>query len=323
MEPLNWGILGASNFARQHMGPAIHAAPEARLVAIGTGDPAKAAGFSAFAPDIRCHQGYEAVLADPQVDAVYIPLPNHLHVEWSLRALEAGKHVLCEKPMTLLASEFDQLIAARDRTGLLAAEAFMIVHHPQFIRAREIVRSGVLGPLRHVTAAFSYFNNDMGNIRNQSALGGGGLADIGVYIFGGTRFVTGQEPLVVSHAIIDRDQGVDTYVQMTAEFPDFRYAGMVSIRMAKRQEMVFHGEKGVLRMTCPFNAGVFDQAELHLETEAGKLSIERFPGVNQYQLQVTAFGKAARGDAPYACPLEFSRGTQIMIDLTLAAGQAG
>ncbi len=324
MEPLNWAILGASKFAREHMGPAIHAASGARLAAIGTSDPAKAAGFSAFAPDIRIHQGYDAVLADPLIDVVYIPLPNHLHVEWSLKALAAGKNVLCEKPMTMQADDFDRLIAARDTSGLLAAEAYMIVHHPQFLRAREIVQSGLIGRLRHVTAAFSFFNDDMDNIRNQAGTGGGGLADIGVYVFGGTRFVTGREPLTIQHAHVDMEHGVDTFVQMSADFSDFSYSAMVSIRMFKRQELVFHGEKGVLRMTCPFNAGVHDQAELHLETEGQVVTVERFPGVNQYVHQVEAFSAAARNDTPYACPLEFSRGTQDMIDMTLAAAhQAG
>ncbi|MGC1495925.1 MAG: Gfo/Idh/MocA family oxidoreductase [Sulfitobacter sp.] len=319
MEPVNWGILGAANFARQHMGPAIHAARGARLAAVGTSTPAKAAGFTDFAPDIKVHNVYDAVLADPNIDAVYIPLPNHMHVDWSLKALAAGKHVLCEKPMTMQADDFDQLIAARDTSGLLAAEAYMIVHHPQFIRAREIVQSGMIGRLRHVTAAFSFFNDDMDNIRNQAAAGGGGLADIGVYVFGGARFVTGQEPTAVSHAHIDVEHGVDTFVQMSANFPEFTYSAMVSIRMFKRQELVFHGEKGVLHMTCPFNAGVHDQAELHLETQDHALTIERFPGVNQYVLQVEAFSTAVRTGAPYACPLEFSRGTQDMIDMTWAA----
>ena len=321
MEPLRWGILGASNFAQNLMGPAIHAAKGAELAALGTKDPAKANGFKAFAPGVRVHEGYDAVLADPQIDAVYIPLPNHLHVEWSLKVLQAGKHVLCEKPMTLQASDFDKLIAARDSTGLLAAEAFMIVHHPQFIRARELVQSGAIGRLRHVDAAFSYFNDDLGNIRNQAKAGGGGLPDIGVYTFGGARFVTGQEPVSVPYADIAFENGVDTFVQMVAKFSDFTYNAMVSIRMFNRQELVFHGEEGVLRMTCPFNAGVHDQAELHLETAGRKVTVERFPGINHYVLQVEAFGKAAREGGAYGCPLEFSKGTQRMIDMCFAAGR--
>ncbi len=319
MEPIRWGILGASNFARTQMGPALHAAKGASLDAIGTSDPAKADGFAAFAPGLRVHRGYQAVLDDPEIDAVYIPLPNHLHVEWTLKALEAGKHVLCEKPLAMRAAEFDPVIAARDASGLLAAEGYMIVHHPQFIRARELVQSGAIGTLRHVDATFSFFNDDLNNIRNQSSAGGGALSDIGVYVFGGARFVSGQEPQRIRDAYIERQNGVDTYTQVTADFPDFSYSAMVSIRLFKRQELTFHGEDGLIRLTCPFNPGVHDQAELRLETQGDRVTVERFPGVNHYVLQVEAFCQSARNGTPYACPLEFSKGTQQMIDMTLAA----
>ncbi|AXI48815.1 oxidoreductase [Sulfitobacter sp. SK012] len=323
MTVLRWGILGAANFARHYMGPAIHAAKGASLDALATSDPAKAANFSAFAPGLRVHDSYEALLNDPQIDAVYIPLPNHMHVEWTLKALEAGKHVLCEKPITMQADQFDQLIAARDASGLLAAEAYMIVHHPQMLRAREIVQSGALGQLGHVQASFSFFNDDQENIRNQADLGGGGLPDIGVYTFGAARFVTGQEPLSVPYARIDYTNGVDTFVQMAADFDGFSYGATVAIRLFKQQELTFHGEKGLLRLSCPFNAGVLDQAELHLETDDTTITTERFAGVNQYVLQVEAFGRAAQGHEVYGCPLEFSRGTQAMIDMTYAAGGRG
>lgn len=323
MTHLRWGILGASNFAAEHMAPAIHAAKGADFVALGTSDPQKAARFSAFAPGLTVHDTYDAVLDDPDVDAVYIPLPNHLHVEWSIKALEAGKHVLCEKPMTMRAEEFDRLIAARDISDKLAAEAFMIVHHPQFRRAKELVASGAIGTLRHVDAVFSYFNTDTGNIRNQAQAGGGGLPDIGVYTFGSTRFVTGQEPDTVPFARIDFENDVDVFVQMAAEFPGFSYSAVISMRMFNRQEVVFHGDHGVLRMTCPFNAGVYDQAELSLETAGQTRTVERFPGVNHYVLQVEAFSEAARTKGSYACPLEFSKGTQRMIDMTFAAAKKG
>jgi predicted dehydrogenase len=322
MKPVRWGILGAAKFARQHMARAIHAAEGAEFVALATSNAEKAVPFQAFAPGITVHSGYDALLADPDVDAVYIPLPNHLHLEWSLKAIAAGKHVLCEKPMTLHADEFDQLIAARDASGLHVAEAYMIVHHPQFIRARELVQDGAIGKLLHVDACFSYFNDDAGNIRNQSNMGGGGLRDIGVYTFGGARFVSGQEPASVPFANIRYDNDVDVFAQVAATFPDFTYAATVSMRMFPRQEMVFHGENGVLRLHCPFNAGVFDTAILTLETDGGKTASERWPGLNQYVLQVQNFCQTVRNGAAYPCPLEFSRGTQHMIDMVFAAGDA-
>jgi predicted dehydrogenase len=321
MTPLRWGILGASNFALNHMGPAIHAAKGAEFAGLATASAEKAEGFRAFAPHIAVYDRYEAMLADPAIDAVYIPLPNHLHVEWSLKALAAGKHVLCEKPMTLEASEFDQLIAARDKTGLLAAEAFMVVHHPQFLRAREMVQGGAIGNLRHVEAVFSYYNDDTGNIRNQADKGGGGLRDIGVYTIGGARFVSGAEPERITHARIDFDNGVDTYAQFAAEFPQFRYQSMVSTRLAPRQEMVFHGEKGVVTLSCPFNANVFDLARLTLEADGQTVVTERWPAVNHYVSQVENFCHSVQTGADYPCPLEFSRGTQHMMDMVFAAGR--
>lgn len=323
-KPVRWGVLGAANFARQHMAPAIHAANGAEFHALATSSPEKAEPFRAFAPGLTVHGSYEALLADPEVEAVYIPLPNHLHVEWSLKAIEAGKHVLCEKPMTMHASEFDRLIEARDRSGLLVAEAYMIVHHPQWIRARELVQGGAIGELRHVTADFSFNLQDMGNIRNRPETGGGALGDIGVYIFGSTRFVCGQEPARIRAANVRRENGVDVYVQVMAEFPGFEYSGMVSMRLHNRQEVVFHGDKGVLRVAhAPFNANVHDLAQVVLETGGNMRGFERYPGVNQYVLQVENFGRSLREGVPYPCPLEFSKGTQRMIDMVLEAEKAG
>ena len=316
---MKWGILGAAKFAREHMGPAIHAARGAELAALATSDPAKAEGFRAFAPGLRVHDDYAALLADPGIDAVYIPLPNHLHVDWTLKALDAGKHVLCEKPLGLKAADFDPVIAKRDSTGLLAAEAYMIVHHPQFIRAKALLDEGAIGRLVHVDTVFSYNNaGDTANIRNDPAKGGGGLPDIGVYTFGAARFVTGAEPEAVTHAHLRFENGVDVFAQVAARFPDFTYSAVVSMRMQPRQYIAFHGDAGLMTLTCPFNANVFGQAELVLDRGMTR-EVERWPGVNHYVLQVENFEAAVRGEAEYPCPLEFSRGTQAMMDMVFAA----
>ncbi len=320
MTPVRWGILGAANFAKKHMAPAIHAAKGAELVALATSNVQKAADFQAFAPQLQVHDSYAALLSDPGIDAVYIPLPNHLHLEWSLKALAAGKHVLCEKPMTLKADEFDQVIVARDQSGKLAAEAYMIVHHPQFIRARELVQGGAIGNLVHVDATFSFFNDDATNIRNRPEAGGGGLRDIGVYTFGAARFVTGLEPEAVPYAKLRLENGVDVFAQVAADFPGFTYAATVSMRMFPRQGITFHGEEGVLALTCPFNANVFDISELRLENDDLKVVTERWPAVNQYVNQVENFCKSVQTGVDYPCPLEFSRGTQHMMDMVFAAG---
>lgn len=325
MDPVRWGILGAARFAREHMAPAINASRGAVLAALATSDPARAADFAAIAPGLRVLPDYDALLADPGVDAVYIPLPNHLHVEWTLKALAAGKHVLTEKPLALRAEEFDAVIAARDRTGLLASEAYMIVHHPQWQRVRDLIAGGAIGRLRHVDGAFSYDNSDdPGNIRNRPETGGGGIRDIGVYTYGSVRFVTGAEPADLRARLI-RDNGIDAWAHVTGTFAGgghgFTYSAMTSMRLFPRQEMVFQGDGGLVRVTCPFNANVFGEARVELHRPGLSVTTERFPGVNHYVLQVEAFGRSVRDGAPWPCPLEFSRGTQEMIDRVFAVAE--
>jgi predicted dehydrogenase len=300
------------------MAPAIHAAHGAELAALATSDPAKAEGFRAFCPGLVVHQDYEALLADPTIDAVYVPLPNHMHVEWTLKCLAAGKHVLTEKPIALKAREIDQIIAARDRSGLLAAEAYMIVHHPQWQRAKEWFEAGEIGELVHADVAFSFNLTEGGNIRNKPETGGGSLRDIGVYTFGCTRFVTGAEPVDLS-ARLRRDNGVDVFAQVAGimEGPRgrFTYGSTTSMRMYNRQVATFQGTKGMIRLEGgPFNANVNDLAEVELHQDGNRVTVERFPTANQYKLQVEAFCRSVREGVAYPCPLEFVRGTQAMMD---------
>ncbi len=318
MKPVRWGVLGAAKFAREHMAPAIHAAQGAELAALATSDPAKAEGFRAFCPGLVVHQDYEALLADPTIDAVYVPLPNHMHVEWTLKCLAAGKHVLTEKPIALKAREIDQIIAARDRSGLLAAEAYMIVHHPQWQRAKEWFEAGEIGELVHADVAFSFNLTEGGNIRNKPETGGGSLRDIGVYTFGCARFVTGAEPVDLS-ARLRRDNGVDVFAQVAGimEGPRgrFTYGSTTSMRMYNRQVATFQGTKGMIRLEGgPFNANVNDLAEVELHQDGNRVTVERFPTANQYKLQVEAFCRSVREGVAYPCPLEFVRGTQAMMD---------
>lgn len=323
MKTIRWGILGAAKFAREHMGPAIHAAHGAELAALATSDPAKAEGFRAFCPSLRLHDSYEALLADPGIDAVYIPLPNHLHVEWTLKALRAGKHVLTEKPIALKADEIDAIIAERDRSGLLAAEAYMIVHHPQWHRAKEWLEAGEIGTLRHVDAAFSFNLTDAGNIRNRPETGGGSLRDIGVYTFGSARFVTGAEAVAMEARVV-RENGIDTYAlvfgTMAGNGRAFTYHSTTSMRLYNRQVVTFQGDRGMIRLEGgPFNANVNDMAEVELHVQGNRVITDRFPAAPQYRLQVEAFGRSIRDGAPYPCPLEFVQGTQRMMDMAYAA----
>lgn len=323
MKPVNWGVLGAANFARQHMARAIHEAEGARLHALATSSAGKAEGFRAFCPDLKLHDSYEALLADPEVEAVYIPLPNTLHVAWTLKAIAAGKHVLTEKPIAMAADEIDGLIAARDDSGLLVTEAYMIVHHPQWQRAKALVAEGAIGRILHADAHFSYDNRaDPANIRNRPETGGGSIPDIGVYTYGSVRWVTGAEPVALSSRI-RRENGVDVFAQVLADMEGpggaFSYHAMTSMRLPPRQEVVFQGEAGLIRLTAPFNAGLFGEAQLHLFRPGKPDHVERFPGARQYRNQVEAFGRALREGAAYPWTLEDAKGTQAMIDRVFAA----
>jgi predicted dehydrogenase len=315
-DPVRWGILGAASFAERITGAAIHGARGNVLAALATRAPEKAAGFAALAPGLRIHDSYESLLADPGIDAVYIPLPNSLHAEWTERTLAAGKAALCEKPVGMSVAEIDRLIAARDRAGKLAAEAYMIVHHPQWHRARALIADGAIGAVAEVECAFSIDQRDPANIRNQKALGGGGLRDLGVYPIGAARFVMGAEPELVA-AAARWENGVDTHVETVANLGETRFAFRVSTRMMQWQEMTFHGTTGLIRLTAPFNPVNYGPAELHLIRSSRERVVERFPDAFQYVAQVEAFAESMTTGAPYPVPLEWSRGTQALIDAIL------
>lgn len=309
---IRWGILGASGFALRTMAPAIHRARNAQLAALATRDAGKAAPFAALAPGVRVLDGYAALLADPGIDAVYIPLPNSLHVPWVLRAITAGKPVLCEKPLALRAEDVAQVIAARDHHRVLAAEALMIAHHPQWSAVRDLLDSGAIGTLRHVQGVFTYFNDDPANIRNQRDLGGGALPDIGLYPVGALRLATGYAPIRLSHADLRFDNGVDTDAHFGGQVADATFSVHVSMRAARHQAMCFHGTRGLIHLPAPFNPGGFAESRIDLIRGTHRESW-RFPTADQYVAQVEAFGTAlTTGD--FALPLEVSLGTQQIID---------
>jgi predicted dehydrogenase len=237
-----------------------------------------------------------------------------------VKALHAGKHVLAEKPIAMQAKDFDNLIAARDASGRLAAEAYMIVHHPQWQRARQMVADGAIGRVIHITGGFSYDNSDdPQNIRNQAAMGGGGLRDIGVYVLGSARYVMGAELENIS-AKIRLESGFDTFASMQGNMGEATYSAYVSTRMHPHQEMVFHGSEGVLRLTAPFNANIFGEARIELHQPNLGLRVEKFPAANHYVQQVEAFGHSIRTGAAFPWTLEQARGTQEAIDKVLAIG---
>jgi predicted dehydrogenase len=318
-----WGILGAANFAQNRMAPAIHAAKGAQLVALATSDPAKAVGFQAFCPELDVMTDYDALLGRDDIDAIYVPLPNHLHVEWAIKAMRAGKHVLVEKPIAMTAAQIDDLIALRDETGLLCAEAYMIVQHPQWIRTKQLLSEGAIGELIHVDTHFSYNNTDMGNIRNRPETGGGSIRDIGVYTYGSARWATGQEPVEITNTNIRYENDVDVFAEVNADFGSFSYHALTSMRMCPAQSIRFHGDAGVLSLEAPFNADVFGPTRLHLSDAANSETVEYFGAANHYVSQVENFcaavvaGQGAHAQYPWT--LEDARGTQSMIDRIFAA----
>lgn len=240
-----WGVLSTAKIGREQVLPAIADSENGVLSAVASRDIAKARALADRFGAPHAFGSYDELLASPHVDGVYIPLPTSQHVEWTAKAIKAGKHVLVEKPLALDAKDIAPLIKLRDQHKVLVCEAFMVVYHPQWIKVRELIADGAIGRLRHVQGAFTYFNVDPSNMRNQLSLGGGGLLDIGVYPTVATRFSTDKEPLRVQ-ASIERDKtfGTDVYSSVRADFGDFELSFYVSTQMAGRQSMVFHGEKG-------------------------------------------------------------------------------
>lgn len=318
-----WGILSTAKIAREQTIPGIVDADNGILSAIASRDLSKARALADRFGARHAFGSYEELLASDTVDGVYIPLPTSQHVEWAAKAAEAGKHVLVEKPLALKADDILPLIKLRDAKKVLISEAFMVTYHPQWLKVRELIGSGAIGKLKYVQGAFSYYNVDPNNMRNQLDLGGGALPDIGVYPTVSTRFVTNKEPVRVQ-ATVERDPkfGTDIYSSVRADFGDFELSFYLSTQMAGRQLMVFHGDEGFIEVRSPFNAGLYEhhKVELHNQkhTEA---QVFRFPGVQQYRLQAEAFARAAQGGPDAVFSLEDSIRNQKLIDAIFRAGE--
>ncbi|MDX8519736.1 Gfo/Idh/MocA family protein [Mesorhizobium dulcispinae] len=317
-----WGVLSTAKIGREQLLPAIVESENGVLSAIASRDLAKARALGERFGAQHAFGSYEELLASKEVDGVYIPLPTSQHVEWTAKAIQAGKHVLVEKPLALDAKDIPPLIKLRDEKEVLVCEAFMVVYHPQWIKVRDLIAGGAIGRLRHVQGAFSYYNVDPKNMRNQLDLGGGALPDIGVYPTVSTRFSTGKEPIRVQ-ATIERDKtfGTDIYSSIRADFGDFELSFYLSTQMAARQVMVFHGETGFIEVFSPFNAGLYDhhRIELHNQNHT-EAQVFRFPGTQQYRLECETFVRAAQGGKDRVFTLEESVLNQKVIDAIFRAG---
>ena len=327
-EKVRWGVLGAANIAMKKVIPGMQAGRWCEMVAIASRDPSRARAAAGEVGLAKHYGSYEELLADPDIDAIYNPLPNHLHVPWSIRAAEAGKHVLCEKPIGLNAAEARELLAARDRTGVKIGEAFMVRTHPQWLRAREIVREGGIGELRAVVGAFSYFNRDPKNVRNVAEWGGGGLMDIGCYPIVTSRFVFGAEPVRVS-GLVERDPEtrIDRLASALLEFPGGHAVFTCSTQMIPHQRMQIIGTRGRIELEIPFNAPPDRAARILVDT-TGDLSgsgirVEEFPICDQYGIQGDLFARAILDGGEVPTPLEESVANMAVIDGIIRSATTG
>ncbi len=320
---LRFGILSTAKIARDAVMPAIQDAENAVITAVASRDVTKARALADRFGVPHAFGSYEEMLASDVIDAVYIPLPTSQHVEWSIKAANAGKHVLVEKPLALKASELDALIEARDRNKVVVSEAFMVTYAPVWHKVRELLKDGAIGELKHVQGAFSYFNRDAGNMRNIPELGGGALPDIGVYPTIVTRFATQAEPRRVQ-AVVRRDPdfGIDIYSSVKADFGGFELSFYIATQMANRQVMVFHGTEGFIEVKSPFNADRYGAEEIELNNQKHNVSqVFRFPDSRQYRRQTEAFAKAVAGEASEIVTLESSVKNQRFIDAIYRAGE--
>ncbi len=327
MKPVVWGIISTAKIGRERVVPGMKKSRllEIRAIASRTQAAAQTAADALGIPN--AYGSYEALLEDPEIEAVYNPLPNHLHVPVTLQAAKAGKHVLCEKPIALTAKEAQSL---RDVAGqVLVAEAFMVRFHPQWVRARELVSEGRIGALRAVQMIFGYNNVDPANVRNKADIGGGGLYDIGCYAVVAGRFFFAAEP-VRGISLIDRDPAFGTD-RLTSALVDFgggrRLDFTVSTQMAPQQRIQLCGTSGRIELPIPVNPPQGGATRIHIDDcsslEGSGIVTERIPDSDHFMLQGEAFSRAVRGETPLAFGLEDAIANMRVIDALFRSEKSG
>jgi predicted dehydrogenase len=324
---ITWGILSTAKIGTQKVIPGMLQGQRGTIAAIASRDARRAQEAAAALNLPRAYGTYEELLADPTIDAIYNPLPNHLHVPWTIKALDAGKHVLCEKPIALTAQEAETLIAARDRSGKQVLEAFMVRQHPQWQRARALVQQGRIGKPRAVQVMFSYFNPDPDNIRNQVDIGGGALYDIGCYAIVAARFLFGAEP-VRAVSLIDRDpvMKIDRISSGLVDFPGGRQLAFTcGMQLMRYQRVHLFGTEGRIEIEIPFNAPPCKSGRLFVETANagnGPEHIETEP-CDQYMLQGDEAARVFLGEIPAPFPIEDGVKNMRVLDALYRSGETG
>jgi predicted dehydrogenase len=325
---VKWGVLGAASIAVRKVIPGMQASELCEIAAIASRTLSKAEQAAQALRIPLAYGCYQQLLDDPQIEAIYNPLPNHLHVPWSIKAAEAGKHVLCEKPIGLSAAEARTLLQARDRAQVLIGEAFMVRTHPQWVRTRGLIDSRRIGELKAITGVFSYFNRDDKNIRNVLDWGGGGMMDIGCYPINTSRLLYGEEPKRVMGLIErDPDYKTDRLASAMLEFGNGHATFTCSTQLVPYQRMQFLGTKGRIEIEIPFNAP--PDRPTHIFVDDGRdvlgsgVTIETFPTCDQYTLQGDAFSKAIRGEGEVPTPLEDAIANMAVIEAVFRSVESG
>lgn len=326
---VNWGILSTAKIGRVHVIPAMQKGERSTVAAIASRDEATARKVADDLGIERAYGSYEALLAAPDIAAIYNPLPNHLHVPWTIKALEAGKHVLCEKPIALDAEEAAQLVEASARTGKIVAEAFMVRHHPQWKAVREMVQGGRIGDVRAIQTVFAYHLTDPDNIRNKPEIGGGGLYDIGCYAIATARYLFAGEPeRVVASFDIDPAMGTDRMASGIAEFGGARHLTFTcATQLAPAQRVTVLGTKGRIEIEIPFNAPIDRPTRIVVDDGrdlfgTGREVIE-LPVCNQYTLQGDAVSAAILDGTPLENGIEDAVLNMRVIDAFFRAASSG
>lgn len=325
---VRWGVLGAARIALNKVIPAMQAGSRSRVVAIGSRNLSKAEEAARALGVPRAYGSYHELVEDADVEAVYVPLPNHLHLPWSIRAAERGKHVLCEKPIGLNAAEAAALLAARDRTGVVIGEAFMTRVHPQWAAVVDLARGGRIGALRSLEGHFSYYSDDESNVRHVAEYGGGALLDVGCYLVNVARLVFGEEPSR-AFAAMERDPrtGVDDRTALVLDFGDRVATGTCGMRSSRHQRVEVFGTRGRLEVEVPF--GVPPDRTTHVIVDGGSDAIDpwreriAFGPLNQYTLQGDLFSRAIREGGPVPCPLEDSVANMRVLDALARSAATG
>ena len=328
LKKVKWGVLGVASIATKKVIPGMQMGEWSEIAAIASRDLKKAEEAAKKLGIPKAYGSYEELLADKEIEAIYNPLPNHLHVPWSIKAAEAGKHVLCEKPLSLTVAEARKLLAVRERCGVKIGEAFMVKTHPQWLRTRELIRKGAIGELRAIVGAFSYFNRDPANVRNKVEWGGGGMMDIGCYPITTSRFIFGEEPARVA-GLIERDPDfkTDRLASAILEFPSGQAVFTCSTQLVHYQRMQFLGTKGRIEIEIPFNAPNDRPTRIFIDDGrdvfGGGSRTETIPVCDQYTVQGDAFSWAIREGGEVPVPLEDAIANMAVIEAIFSAGESG